>query len=75
MINISSRTAKFVTEVEDLISSGLDVMDAIVHYCELNNIEIETAASIIKSNQRIKSRLQFEAERLNYLPKTSKLQF
>ena len=64
----------FVRSIDSLVSSHkIDYIEAIVLYCERNNIEIETAASLIKSNARIKSQLQTEAESLNLLPKTSKL--
>ena len=54
---------KFIKEIERLvINYDLDYMDAVVHYCEKNNIEIEAAASIIRNNIRIKAKLQDEAE-------------
>lgn len=65
---------KFIKEIESLVTKhNLDYMDAVVHYCELNNIELEAAASIIRSNLRIKSKLQDEAEELNFLPRRAKL--
>lgn len=67
-------TEKFIKEVNTLVERhGLDYMDAIVHYCEKNNLEIESVASIIRSNSKIKAKLQNEAEVLNFLPKTSRL--
>ena len=48
-------------------------MDAVVHYCQLNNIEIETAASIIKNNSKIRAIIQNEGEELNLLPRTARL--
>ena len=65
---------KFIKEIERLvINYDLDYMDAVVHYCEKNNIEIEAAASIIRNNIRIKAKLQDEAEGLNFMPKRAKL--
>lgn len=65
---------KFIKEIENLVTRyDLDYMDAVVHYCEKNNIELEAAAGIIRSNLRIKSKLQDEAEELNFLPKRAKL--
>jgi hypothetical protein len=46
-------------------------MDAIVHYCENNELEIESAAKLI--NSIIKSKIECEAQELNFLPKGSKL--
>lgn len=65
---------KFIREIELLVSKyNLDYMDAVVHLCEKNNIEIEAAASIIKNNIKIKSKIQSAAEDLNYLPKSARL--
>lgn len=60
----------FIKEINTLVLTGnLTVMDAVIHYCEKNGVEIEAAARIIKSNPKIKVRLQNEAEELNFLPK------
>ena len=65
---------KFIKEIESLVTRyNLDYMDAVVHYCEKNNIELEAAAGIIRSNLRIKAKLQDEAEELNFLPRRAKL--
>lgn len=67
-------TEKFISEVEKLVNNyNLDYMDAIIHYCEKNNLELEAAASIIKSNAKMKAKLQSEGEVLNFLPKRAKL--
>lgn len=63
----------FITEINKLVTSGLDYMDSIVYYCEKNNIEIESVVPIIKSNVKIKSGLRIEAENLNFLPKKNRL--
>lgn len=65
---------KFIKEIENLVAEyNLDYMDAVVHLCEKNNIEIEAAASIIKNNIKIRSKIQSVAEDLNYLPKSARL--
>lgn len=65
---------KFIKEIETLVTKyKLDYMDAVVHLCEKNNIEIEAAASIIKNNIKIKSKIQAAAEDLNYLPRSARL--
>ena len=65
---------KFIKDIETLVlKNNVEYMDAIIHYCEKNNIEIEAAATIIRNNIRIKSKLQSECESLNYLPKRAKL--
>lgn len=64
----------FYKEIESLVKSHkLDYIDAIVHYCDKNQIELEVAASLVKSNGRIKSVVQAEGEVLNILPRRARL--
>lgn len=61
-------------EIEKIVQEkGTDYIDAVVLYCQANNIEIETAASLVKGSTKMKAKIQNEAEDLNYLPKTRKL--
>ena len=65
---------KFYRDVDNIVADyKLSYIDAVVFYCEKNNIEIEVAASLVKSNFRIKSMVQGEGENLNILPRTAKL--
>lgn len=60
-------TQTFSEEIEKIVQRGFGVsyMDAIVHFCEKNEIEIETGAKLI--NTVIKKRLEAEAAELNCL--------
>ena len=65
---------KFLSDIENLVKTkSLDYMDAIVYYCEKTGMEIETAASIVKNTQKLKAKVQLEAEELNFLQKTARL--
>lgn len=65
---------KMIREIEHIvIEYKADYIDAIVHYCDKNDIEIETVASIIKSSGKLRSRLQAEGEQLNFLPRSARL--
>jgi hypothetical protein len=65
---------KMIHEIERIVVEyKADYIDAIVHYCAKNDIEIETVASIIKSSGKLRSRLQAEGEVLNFLPKSARL--
>lgn len=71
--SIRSPTA-FMQEIDKLVDEdGMEYIEAIVYYCEVNDIEIETAASLIKGSAKMKAKVQIEAENLNYLPKSGKL--
>lgn len=65
---------QFYKEIDSLVKQyQFNYIDAIVFFCEKNEMEIETAASLIKGNFRIKSELQSDGEALNFLPKSAKL--
>jgi hypothetical protein len=65
---------EFSKEIEKLVSEKkMEYIDAVVYFCDKNSIDIETAASLIKNNSKLKASIQEEAEQLNYLPKTQKL--
>ena len=49
----------------------MSYMDAVVYYCEQNEIEIETVGKFISKTQ--KEKIESEARDLNYLPKVGKL--
>lgn len=76
MIKINSMisTPDFIKEVEEMVyETGADYVDAVVEYCKKHGIEIETAASIIKSTPTLKSKIQIEAEDMNVLPRAARL--
>jgi hypothetical protein len=59
-------TKSFSIKIEE-ISNELKIsyMDAIVWYCEKNQIEVETAAKLI--NSKIKETIAYEASKLNMM--------
>jgi len=64
-------TARFSTEVEGLVKEdSMSYIDAIIHYCGENNIEIETVPKLI--SKPLKEKLKYEAQQLNYMKKTSR---
>ena len=63
---------KFSLEIERLVkkSNGLiTYIEAVVTYCQENEIELETVPKLIKP---LKERLRHEAQRLNYMKASSK---
>lgn len=73
-MNTMTRIKNICETIEDIVwKHDISYMDAIVYYCEENNIEIEIFAKAIKGNDMLKAKLQLEAEDLNYLPKSATL--
>jgi hypothetical protein len=69
-----SRIKNICETIEDMVTKySISYMDAVIYYCEENNIEIEVFAKAIKSNDMMKAKIQIEAENLNFLPKSSTL--
>ena len=65
--------SKFSTEIERLVknSNGLiTYIEAVVIYCQENEIEVETVPKLI--SKPLKERLRHEAQRLNYMKASSK---
>lgn len=66
--------SKFIKEVEEFATRTKEsYIDTIIHLAGKYGIEMETAASIVKSSMVLKAKIQAEAEDLRYLPKKAKL--
>lgn len=64
----------FQREIELIVKTKrVDYMEAVLLYCNVTGLEIETAGQLIKSSAKMKALIQEEAEQLNYLPKSAKL--
>ena len=66
-------SVKFYSEVEKIKRQKRDMsyMDAVVFYCEENDIEIETVGKFI--SKVLKEKIESEARDLNFLPRQAKL--
>jgi hypothetical protein len=68
------KNSGFVEEVEKLCrEKNIEYIDAIVFWCQKNNLEVETAAYWIKKDPVMKSKIQVEAENLNILKRGARL--
>ena len=60
----------FQDEIDKLVKNkGMEYIEAVVYFCETTGLEIESAASLIRSSAKMKAVIQNEAENLNYLPR------
>ena len=69
MIELKIKTpSQFALEIEMVVKEkNIDYLDAVMYYVEKNNIEVETAASLIKSSKILKGKIAAEAEELRLL--------
>lgn len=73
-VNSIKSPSQFMQEIDKLVEEKkIEYIDAVILYCKENEVEIETAASLIKGSAKMKAKIQIEAENLNYLPKSGKL--
>ena len=65
-------SAKFSQEVEKIAVNNVDMnyIDAVLHLCEQNEIEVESVPKLI--SKPLKEKLKYEAQKLNYMKKTSR---
>jgi hypothetical protein len=64
---------EFSLEIEKIVQEkkGISYMDAILKYCEENELDPGTVAPMI--TKTLKDKITIEAQNLNYLPKTGQL--
>ena len=62
---------RFAEEIELLVSaSDMNYIDAIVEYCTINNVEVESVSKLM--SKPLKEKLRYDATELNYLKRSSR---
>jgi hypothetical protein len=64
--------SSFAQEIENLVqvNTEMNYIDAIVYFCEQNNIDLESVPKLI--SKPLKEKIKYEAMELNFLKKTSR---
>jgi hypothetical protein len=64
--------SRFAQEIELLVQTQEDMtyIDAIIYFCELNTIDLESVPKLI--SKPLKEKIKYEAMELNFLKKTSR---
>ena len=63
--------SKFALEIEKIVAEEkLNYIDAIVHYCEVNELEVDSVTKLVSKS--LKERLKYDAISLNFMKKTSR---
>ena len=63
--------SKFAIEIEKIVAQeDLNYIDAICHYCDINDIEVESVSKLM--SKPLKERLKYDAINLNFMKKTSR---
>ena len=63
---------RFAEEIESLVLNNADMnyIDAIVHFCETNSIDLESVPKLIP--KPLKEKIKYDAQQLNFMKKTSR---
>jgi len=64
--------ARFAQEIESLvqINTEMNYIDAIIHFCEKNGIDVESVPKLI--SKPLKEKIKYEAQELNFLKRSSR---
>ena len=64
--------ARFAEAIENLVLANNDMnyIDAIIHFCEQNNIDVESVPKLI--SKPLKEKIKYEAQELNFLKRSSR---
>ena len=64
--------ASFAQEIETLVQVNKDMnyIDAIIHFCEQNSIDLESVPKLIP--KPLKEKIKYEASELNFLKRSSR---
>ena len=64
--------AKFAENIESLVLNNKDMnyIDAIVHFCEQNSLDLESVPKLI--SKPLKEKIKCDAQELNFMKKTSR---
>ena len=63
---------RFAQEIESLVQVNKDMnyIDAIIHFCEQNSIDVESVPKLI--SKPLKEKIKYEASELNFLKRSSR---
>ena len=63
--------SRFALEIEKIVvEEKINYIDAIVHYCELNELDVESVTKLV--SKPLKEKLKWDATRLNFMKRTSR---
>jgi hypothetical protein len=64
--------SRFAQEIENLVQVNIEMnyIDAIVYFCEQNNIDLEFVPKLI--SKPLKEKIKYEAMELNFLKRSSR---
>ena len=64
--------SRFAQEIETLVRDNVEMnyIDAIIHFCDKNSIDVESVPKLI--SKPLKEKIKYEAQELNFLKRSSR---
>ena len=64
--------SRFTQEIENVVSNNrsMSYIDAVVHFCDENSIDVESVSKLI--SKPLKEKIKYEAQELNFLKRSSR---
>ena len=64
--------SRFAQEIESMVhtTEGMNYIDAIVHFCEQNSLDLESVPKLI--SKPLKEKIKCDAQELNFMKRTSR---
>ena len=64
--------SKFAENIESLVLNNKDMnyIDAIVHFCEKNSLDLEAVPKLI--SKPLKEKIKYDAQQLNFMKRTTR---
>ena len=63
---------RFAQEIESLVlhNENMNYIDAIVHFCEQNSLDLESVPKLI--SKPLKEKIKYDAQQLNFMKRTTR---
>ena len=63
---------RFAQEIEQLVllNKDMNYIDAIVHFCEKNSLDLESVPKLI--SKPLKEKIKYDAQQLNFMKRTTR---
>lgn len=64
---------KILKEISGYVNNEVSYIDALVHYAQKHDVEVELIGEIVKQSPVLKSKVRSDAEKYNLMEKTAQL--
>lgn len=67
------KAEQILKEISDWINDDVTIMDALIHYADKHDLEIELIGEIVRRSPVLKAKVREDAERIRMVERTARL--